>query len=159
MGNRGREPHPALGRCRAGLSHWWGSLTALRRQPAPHLDSPSPRPRGALIGGCGECGRPSPGAANGTDRAGTCWARHRRLGCGSHLTAATTAAVGTPGGRIAPPGLSRTARIRAGPAGGAPVTARGGSGRPSFSPMPATPGGDEYQHAQIYNSCARDGAE
>ena len=67
--------------------------------------------------------------------------------------------MGTPGGRIAPPGLSRTSRIRAGPAGGAPVTARGGSGRPSSVGRPAAPGGDEYLHAQIYNSCACGGAE
>jgi hypothetical protein len=137
------------------VTHRWGSLTAPRRQSAPHLARLSPRPRGALFGGCGEGEEPHASAPHGTDAWGSSGAQSRRLGCGRHLTAAVAAAVGTPGGRIAPPGLSPTARICGGPAGGAPVTALASSGRPAFFVCPAAPGGDVDQHVCVYNSCAR----
>jgi hypothetical protein len=154
VGCRGLQRRPASAHSRAGAPHGAGSLKALRLQPAPALSRLSPRPRDPLIGGCGEGEVPHAGAPYGTDTWSPSGAQSRRLGCGSHLTAAAGAAVGTPGGRIAPPGLSPTARICGGPAGGAPVTARGGSGRPAFSPQPAAPGGDVHQHVHVYNSCA-----
>jgi len=86
-GRRGREPHPALGRGRAGLSHRWGSLKALRLQPAPHLDSPSPRPPEPLFGGCGEVERLRAGAPYGTDAQSPSGSPSRRLGRGPHPTA------------------------------------------------------------------------
>jgi len=153
VGSRGREPRPASGHSRAGATHRWGSLTAFRRQSAPHLARLSPRPRDPLIGARGEEGCPSSGAPGDTDETGIPGARSRRLGCGSHLTAAATAAVGTPGGRIAPPGLSRVSRMHARPAGGAPVTVCVDSGRPAFATRPAAPGGDVYQCAGVFNSC------
>ncbi len=79
VGGRGREPSPASGRGWAGVAHLGGSLKAFCLHPAPPLARLSPRPRGALFGGCGEGADLSSGAPDGTDEVDPRGARHWRL--------------------------------------------------------------------------------
>ena len=182
MGRRGREPRPASGRRRGDMSHRWGSLTAPRRQPAPHLAWPPRRPSDPLFGARGEGAGPSSGAPCGTDEGDPRGARSRRLAWRRILRDAGGVPGERPhgrdaGSRLGPRMHTRGSRprrcyptatsgryggwayrpaglvARTPPRAGDPAGCAGVGAHP-FPNWAQAPGGDVCQCVEVFNSCS-----